>query len=615
MIEVLSGHQPSPAMVEVIYSNTDGNPLFVEELIRHLEQIQTNGDLLERLQQGEVTLPQSLRLVIGRRLRLVNRDTMRVLWTAAAIGRSFTFGLLQAATRTDPDLLVNALEEAEKAGLILSMLQYPEVRLKFAHELICRAVLDEVSIARRQRLHLNIAEAMELLYSNALEEHTEDLAHHFWSAGDVTDPARAIRYLQMAGEKAVRSSANVEAIGHFRKALQLVATLPETAERLRQELSLQTTLGTTLLPTTGFSSPEVKEAYARARELSQRTGETQQFFRVLFGQWLFHATRAEHTTSLELGEQCLRLAQSAGDRALLLEAHHALGITMMQLGKLVLALEHLERTVAIYDPQQHSSHAQIYGFDPATACLMFASWALWLLGHPEQALKKSNESLALADQLALPSTSANVKAFIACLRQWRGDVHAVEELSASVIAISTERDFKFFRAMAVILGGWALVQRGRTAAGIEQMRLGLESYRAMGGVALTSYFSGLLAEAYAAAGQAEEGLKVLGRVEDDVEPWWKAELCRLRGEIWVLQSVRPADQDRAAEYFHQAIAIAREQNAKSLELRAIMNLSRLWLAQSKYSEARRILKEIMASFAEGFETRDLREAQLLLDQL
>ena len=453
MIEQLSGQQPSPALVDLIYSNTDGNPLFVEELIQHLGESPTNGDFYERLQQGEVALPHSLRLVIGRRLALVSKEATRALGTEAMIGRSFNFSLLEAAIHADPDRLVDSLEEAEKAGLISSRLEYPEARFKFAHELIRRAVLDEISMARRQRLHLNIAGAMELLYSSSLEEHAEDLAHHFWSAGAAGDPAKAIRYLQMAGEKDARSSANVQAIGQFRKALQLVATLPETAERLRQELSLQTTLGTALLPTTGFSSPEVKEAYARARELSQQAGETRQFFRVLFGQWLFHATRAEHMTSLELGEQCLRLAQSAGDRDLLLEAHHALGITLTQIGKLVLALEHLERAVAMYDPQQHSSHAQIYGFDPAAACLMFAGWALWLLGRPEQALKKSNESLALAHQLALPSTSANVKAFIACLQQWCGDVRAVEELSASAIAISTEHDFKFFRAMAVILGG------------------------------------------------------------------------------------------------------------------------------------------------------------------
>jgi predicted ATPase len=618
MIELLSGHEPSPALVDLIYSNTDGNPLFVEELIRHLDSNQANGDLLERLQQGEVALPHSLRLVIGRRLALVSKDAMRVLGTAAVIGRSFNFALLEAATHADPDWLVDSLEEAEKAGLISSRLQYPEARFKFAHELIRRAVLDEVSIARRQRLHLNIAEGMELLYSNSLEEHAEDLAHHFWSSGAAIDPTKAIRYLQMAAEKAVQSSANVEAIGHLKKALHLLDGLPETAERLQQELQFRTILGTALIATQGFSSHEVEEVYTRAREVSQRAGEAPQFFLVLFGQWLSHASRGEHRTALELGEQCLRLAQSAGDAGLLLEAHHALGVSRLIVGDLGPSLGHLERTIAMYDPEQHRDHAQIYGHDPAVVCLMHASHVLWLLGCPDQALKKSNQSLALAHQLAHPSTSATAEAFVAILHQWCGDVHAVEELSASAIAISTQRDFAYPRTMATMLAGWALVRRGQTAAGIEQMRLGLETFRTMGSLILSSYFSGVLAEAYALAGQAEEGLNILGRIDNDTDPWWKAEVCRLKGELLLrreLQRVREADQDEAAEHFHQAVDIARAQNARSLELRATMSLSRLWLARSKHSEARRALKEVVAGFTEGFNTRDLREAQALLVEM
>ena len=614
MIELLRGQQPSPAFVDLIYSNTDGNPLFVQELIRDLEQNQPDSDLLQSLEHGEVALPHSLRLVIGRRLALVSKEAMRVVGTAAVIGRSFNFGLLDAATHGEPDRLIDSLEEAEEAGLISSRLEYPEARFRFTHELIRRAVLDGISIARRQRLHLNIAQAMELLYVNSLEEHAEDLAHHFWSAGTAGESAKAAQYLRMAGEKALRSSANVQAIAHFRKALHLIPTLPETPERLRQELSLQIDLGTTLLPTKGFSSPEVKEAYANARELSQRTGETQQLFRVLFGQWLSYAARSEHKTSLELGEQCLRLAESAGDPDLLLEAHHALGVAVMGVGELVRALEHFERAVAMYNPQQHRSHAQIYGHDPAAVCLMHSSWVLWLLGRPDQALKKSDESLVLARQLAHPSTSATVAAWLACLQQWCGNVQAVEELSASAIVTSAEHNFGYYDAIATMLRGWALVQRRQAVAGIEQMRQGLETFRAMGGVALGSYFSGLLAESYAAAGQADEGLKILRRIDDDAEPWWKAELYRLRGEMltYAAQGARAAHQDEAEDYFTKAIDIARAQNAKSLELRAVMSVARLWLSQRKRSEACSTLKEIMGSFTEGFDTRDLREAQLLL---
>jgi predicted ATPase len=448
-----------------------------------------------------------------------------------------------------------------------------------------------------------------------LEEHAEDLAHHFWSAGAAADPSKTVRYLQIAGDKGVRSSANVEAISHFKRALQLVTNLPETTERLRQELSLQTTIGTTLLPTKGFSSPEVNEAFTRARELSRQTGVTEQFFRVLFGQWLSHSSRAENRTAIELGEQCLQLAQSAADAGLLLEAHHALGVSRLITADLGSALHHFERTIATYDPTRHRDHSQMYGHHPAAVCLMHLSHVLWLLGYPDQALKRSNDSLSLAQQVNHPSTLATNAAFVAFLRQWRGDVSAVEELCASAIAISTRHDFGFYRAMAVILGGWALVQRGRTAEGIEQMRSGLETFRGMGGVTLSAYFSALLAEAYTGAGQRHEALEVLDRVEDDLEPWWKAEICRLRGEVRVLESARRADKDEAQEYFREAIDIARAQKAKSLELRATMSLCRLGLAQSKRYPAHQMLKDIMGSFTEGFDTRDLSEAQLLLESL
>jgi AAA ATPase domain/Cyclic nucleotide-binding domain len=246
MIERLTREEPPAALVDRIYSNTDGNPLFIEELVGHLDRSRENGDSLEGLKQGEIVLPHSLRLLIGRRLALVSKEPKRILETAALIGRSFNFGLLEAATHAEPDRLVDSLEEAEKAGLISSRLEYPEARFKFAHELLRRAVLDEISVARRQRLHLQIAEAMELVYASSLEEHAEDLAHHFWSAGNAADPVKAIRYLRMAGEKAVCSSANVEAISHYRRALQLFNTLAQGSERLQQGLRLEIGLGTAL---------------------------------------------------------------------------------------------------------------------------------------------------------------------------------------------------------------------------------------------------------------------------------------------------------------------------------------------------------------------------------
>src|SRR5262249_36138252 len=255
----------------------------------------------------------------------------------------------------------------------------------------------------------------------------------------------------------------------------------------------------------------------------------------------------------------------------------------------------------------------------AVVCLMHASWALWLLGYPHQALERSSESLALAHKFTHPPTMATAAAFVACLQQMCGNVKMVEELSTTAIAISTEHDFAYYRTMAMILRGWALFQRGQVAEGIGEMRQGVEAFQAMGGGILASYFSGLLAEAYATAAQTDEGLNILRHVDNDMEPWWKAEVYRLKGELILkqreLEALRHADQEKAAEYFHQAVAIARAQKAKALELRATMSLCRLWLQQSKRSEARRALAEIYHWFTEGFETKDLQEAKALLTEL
>jgi predicted ATPase len=233
-------------------------------------------------------------------------------------------------------------------------------------------------------------------------------------------------------------------------------------------------------------------------------------------------------------------------------------------------------------------------------------------------MKKGDESLALAKQLAEPSTSATAAAFLACLHQMCGKVEGVEELSATAIAISTEHDFAYLKAMGTILQGWALTERGQMAEGIAQMRSGLEAFRSVGGVILNSYFSGLLAEALAKAGSPEEGAHLLDLTSADLEPWWAAELHRLKGEL-ILQrlDLRASTDERhetAAAAFYQALTTSQEQKAKSLELRAATSLGRLLFRQGKRPEARSLIADALASFSEGFETPDFQVAKVLLEQ-
>jgi predicted ATPase len=552
-------------------------------------------------------------------LARIAEQTREVLGVAAVLGRSFTFRLLEAASGIDPDSLIAILDEAENGGFLISSIEYPEARFQFAHELIRQSVLGGLSAPRRQRLHGRVADAIERVYAPNPEDRAEDLAHHFWSAGTAVDAVKTMGYLQMAGDKAARASANIEAVNHFRRALEIVNNVPETPARLQQELSIQTSLGTALIATKGFSSGEVEKVYARARELSQRVGETSHLFRVLFGMWLSQASRGEYGAALELAQQCLRLADSTGEAGLRLQGHHALGVAFLCVGNLTQALRHLEDAISIYDPEQHGSYAHTYGHDPAVVCLMHAGWALWLLGFPDQAMKRGNESLLLAQKLAEPSTSATAAAFVACIEQMCGNVKAVEELSKKAIAISTEHQFEYYKAMANILEGWAKVELGQQIEGIARMTAGLDDFRSVGGVLLSSYFAGLLVEASMKSGAVDGGGSPSDMMNIDLDPWWAAELHRLKGELTLQQSDKEsshsAKEASATECFVQSLAVARAQKAKSLELRAATSLCRLWVRQDKSDEARELLGEVLSSFSEGFATSDLKSAKILFEEL
>ncbi|MGH7949209.1 MAG: ATP-binding protein, partial [Candidatus Binataceae bacterium] len=271
MLRALSGREPPQAVVNLFYSDTEGNPFFVEELFLHLVEqgklIDSAGEFRRDLKLADVDVPQSLRLLIGRRLARLKDPTQKTLATAAVIGRAFAFELLEAATGGDADSLLDCVEEAEKSGLISSTVQYPDARFQFAHELIRQTVVAGLSAPRRQRLHLDVADAIERLHANALEDQANDLAHHLWQAGAAADPERTVRYIAIAAKRAREQGALTETEGHCRQALTLLETMPQTPARDRQELEMRLALGQVLIATRGYASVETATAYDRASTL------------------------------------------------------------------------------------------------------------------------------------------------------------------------------------------------------------------------------------------------------------------------------------------------------------------------------------------------------------
>jgi predicted ATPase len=383
----------------------------------------------------------------------------------------------------------------------------------------------------------------------------------------------------------------------------------------------------------------VGRAYARARELCQRTGETTHLFPILRGLWEFYELRAEYQTALELAEQLLALAQRQSDPSLLLLAHNVLADTLLRLGEFSGAREHAEQGEALYDVHQHRSHAFLYGYDSGVHCLSFAAWTLWLLGYPDQALKKIHAALRLAQDLSHPFTFVLASHHVSLLHHLCREAQAVQERTETEIALCTEQGFALFLVGASMYRGWALVEQGQGKEGIAQIHQALADWQATGAEMARPHFLALLAEAYRKVGQAEEGLAVLAEafalVDKTGERYNEAELYRIKGELLLAQEIksqkaksksqksentepRPLTLDSQGEAeacFLKAIDIARKKQAKSLELRAAMSLSRLWQQQGRKAEARQMLADVYGWFTEGFDTKDLQEAKALLEEL
>jgi predicted ATPase len=355
-------------------------------------------------------------------------------------------------------------------------------------------------------------------------------------------------------------------------------------------------------------------------------GETPHLFPVLWGLRLFYVARAELDTAYELGQQLLRLAQRTHDATFLLEAHRALGDTLFYLGELDRAQAHLDQGTTLYNLREHRAHTFLYGQDPGVACLSYGALALWLRGFPDQAHERSEAALTLTHELSHPFSQVLALNLTALLDVYRQEGQAAQERAEAVIALSSELGFLFRVAWGTILRGWALAVQGHEEEGIAQMGQGLAAWQATGTELAQPQCLALLAAVHGKAGQPQRGLtlvaEALARVQRTREQVAEAELYRLQGEL-LLQHVKFKVEERLASrvqkeaegWFQKAVEVARQQQAKSLELRATMSLARLWQQQGKKAEARQMLAEIYGWFTEGFDTKDLQEAKALLEEL
>jgi class 3 adenylate cyclase/predicted ATPase len=618
MITQLGGGKVLPAeVVQHIVTRTDGVPLYVEELTKMLLE----SDLLREEADhyalagtlSGVAIPATLQDSLMARLDRLPM-VREVAQLGAVLGREFAYEMLKALAAVEESTLQERLSQLVGAELLYQRGRPPRARYMFKHALIQDAAYASLLKRSRQQYHQQIAQMLEAEFPETVEAEPELVAHHYTEAGL---NEKAAGYWLRAGKRAAQRSAHAEAINHLTKGIEVLMTLPDTLERARQELEMQITLGPVLMAVKGQSSHDTERAYARARELCQKVGETPQLFPVLYGLLRFHMVRSELRRAHQLAEQLFTLAQRVQDPALLLEAHRVMGQTMFWLGEMTLSRAHLEQGMAIYDPQKHRSNAFVYGQDPGVACLSSGAWPIWVLGYPDQALRSLDEALRLAQELSHPFSQAYALAHAAILYQFRREAQEVQKRTEALIALSTEHGFPHWLAYGTMLQGWALAEQGEGAEGIAQMRLSLSTYRSTGAELHRPYFLSLLADAYGKVGQTAEGIVVLDEALDTVskteERHWEAEHNRCKGML--LQMQRGQKVGEAEECFRKALEIARRQQAKSLELRAVMSLSRLWQQPGKQEEARQMLADIYGWFTEGFETPDLQEAKALLQEL
>lgn len=616
LIEQVAGGKALPAEVhQQLLTSTDGVPLFVEELTK---MVLESGLLREAHDRYELTgplpalaIPATLQDSLMARLDRLGTGKL-VAQLGATIGRRFSYELLQAVSPVDEAILQQGLGRLVEAELLYQRGLPPQATFVFKHALIQEAAYQSLLKSMRQQCHQQIARAMVERFPETIETQPELLAHHYTEAGLA---AQAVPYWQRAGQRAMERSANIEAISHLTKGLEVLKTLPEMPERHQQELTLQLALGAALSMLKGYTASETEQTYSQARQLCQRVGDSPQRFAALAGLQRFYRSRTELKTAQNLGEELLQLAQSMHSSAFSLEAYCELGMTLWHAGEFAAALAHLEQGMAYYDPQKHHTHALSY-WHPAVSCLSYAARALWFLGYPDQALQRSHEALTLSRQLLQPYTLASALHFAATLHIWRREARLVQERADATITLSREHGFIRWVVGGMVRKGWALAELGSIKEGIEQLRQGIASWRDIGMKQAELQHLAMLAEAYKNGGQIEAGLRVLAEalaiLHTSDERYYEAELYRLRGELLLEDS---AGFEAAEENFLRALDIARQQSAKSLELRAVMSLCRLGQKRGRRAEARQMLADLYSWFTEGFNTLDLQEAKALLDAL
>jgi predicted ATPase len=620
------GGPVAPPLATFVHARTDGHPLFLVNIVEHLVQqrllarcagqwtLRTGGEA--RVGQ----LPQEVRQLLMRRVDLLPAAAQQVLEVASVVGQAFAAAAVAAGTQGTVEAVDAVCDGLVQQRFLADtgVTVWPDGTrgggYRFHHALYQQVLYTSLGPTRRAQLHRQVGARLAEGYGARAGDIAAQLALHFERGGEVE---RAVDALQQASDNAIQRHAPHEAVAALTKGLAVLATLPESPARAQHELTLLLRLGPRLMAAQGYAVPEVGERYTRALTLAQQVGEPRQRGQALQGLSRFHLVQVQLRLAGELGQQCCDLASDHHDPTLMQDGALDRGLIAFYRGDLGTARTSLEHWRRFGAPPRRLPllipHEDASGVNHS----FYGAMVLWALGSADQARQWGQDELAQAQQGEPTPTLASAHLGAALLAQHRRDVVATQASAEAVLALALAQSLAHRVAQGRLLLGWALAMQGDAATGVARMEQGWEAVQRTGLQLYRPYFLALLAEAYGQAGQPEAGLTCLAeaatRVEATEERWWEAEVHRLQGEL-LLRLPRP-DLPQATACFHQALDVARRQQARALELRAALSLSRLWQQQGKRVEARVLLTPLYGWFTEGFDTADLQDAKAVLEEL
>jgi len=607
----LLGADPSVSQLRtLLIERTEGNPLFLEESVRALDETGVLGGARGdyRLVKGleAVRVPATVQAILAARIDRLAAEDKRLLQTAAVVGHDVRFALLLAVAGLDEEACRSGLGRLQAGEFLFEARLFPELEYTFKHSLTHDVAYGGLLSERRRTLHREIVEALERIYADRLGEHVEQLAHHALR-GEMK--GHGVKYLHLAADKAIARSANREASTLLQQALRIIAELPETPERLAEIADMSIALATSLIAIQGSGTRDVEAAYLRARDSAERLGDATRLYPALWGLWFVSYNRGLYPVVTELSERLLITAGGGSDTGRQLEAHHACWATACSAGQSTAAVPHMERGMSLYDPPRHRSQIVVYGgHDPGVCARYHLALVRWLLGYPDQALIALREATSLAEDIAHPLTTTITLTFCSWVHYQRGERAAARDHARRNVALAEAQGFD-----AWVDDGLAVLACVGAQSGAEAWS-GLQRLVAPRGRAAWRNVISLclFAESFGRLGEPDKGIEALDMVAaEHREIIFAPEMQRIRGDLLLERGESSAGE----HYLRQAIELARARSERSFELRAATSLARLLHDRSKRDEAREVLAPIYGWFTEGFDTKDVRAARDLLGVL